>query len=107
MADIENNVENKEPIEDKKVSNKNWLVTLLLCWFLGFLGVHRLYVGKLGSGFLMAYLTVVAGCILAMNLLFGLLAFVVVGGLVVNDFLRIATKTFKDCNGVYVEEDRI
>ncbi len=107
MADIENNVENKEPIEDKKVSNKNWLVTLLLCWFLGFLGVHRLYVGKLGSGFLMAYLTVVAGCILAMNLLCGLLAFVVVGALVVNDFLRIATKTFKDCNGVYVEEDRI
>ena len=55
----------------------------------------------------MAYLTVVAGCILAMDLVCGLIAFVVVGGLVVNDFLRIATKTFKDCNGAYIESDNI
>ncbi len=101
------NVENAQNIEQKTKSNKNWLTALILCWFLGFLGVHRLYAGKLGSGFLMAYLTVVAGCILAMDLVCGLIAFVVVGGLVVNDFLRIATKTFKDCNGAYIESDNI
>ena len=31
-------------------SNKNWLVTMLLSFILGFLGVHRFYVGKTVSG---------------------------------------------------------
>lgn len=33
-------------------SPKNWLVTLLLCWFLGVYGAHRFYAGKIGSGVL-------------------------------------------------------
>ena len=32
------------------ISDKDWVVTLLLCLFLGCLGVHRFYVGKVGSG---------------------------------------------------------
>lgn len=107
MAEVGNKVENNEKIETKNGSKKSWLTTLILCWFLGFLGVHRLYAGKLGSGFLMAYGTAVAACILSMDLALGLIAFVVVGGFVVNDFLRIATKTFKDCKGLYIEEDRV
>lgn len=31
-------------------SDKKRLVAALLCWFVGFLGVHRFYVGKTGSG---------------------------------------------------------
>ena len=34
-------------------SEKSNTVALLLCFFLGFLGVHRFYVGKIGTGVLM------------------------------------------------------
>ena len=33
-------------------SEKGFVPTLLLCFFLGFLGVHRFYVGKIGTGVL-------------------------------------------------------
>lgn len=38
------------------VSPKSRLVTLLLCFFLGILAVHRFYVGKVGTGILMIIL---------------------------------------------------
>ena len=41
-------------------SEKDWLVTLLLCIFLGGIGVHRLYAGKIGTGILQ--LITLGGC---------------------------------------------
>jgi len=38
---------------DNKISPKSRLIALLLCFFLGWLGVHRFYVGKVGTGVLM------------------------------------------------------
>ena len=62
-------------------SEKGFVPTLLLCFFLGFLGVHRFYVGKIGTGILM--LITFGG--------FGIWALI--------DFVMIAVSAFKDKEG--------
>jgi len=37
------------------ISEKSRLATTLLAWFLGALGVHRFYLGKIGTGILMLF----------------------------------------------------
>ena len=93
-------------MEENK-SNKSWLTSLILCWFLGFLGIHRIYAGRLGSGFLLLYATIASCLALYANVLWGMCAFVVVGSVVVYDFLIISAKHFKDCRGAYITEDNL
>jgi len=60
---------------------KDWLVTLLLCLFLGGLGVHRFYTGHIVSG-LVQFFTA-GGC--------GIWAFI--------DLIMILTGSFTDKEG--------
>ena len=66
---------------DPNASPKSRLIALLLCVFVGGLGIHRFYVGKIGTGVLWL---LTAGC-------FG------IGALV--DLIMIACGTFTDSDG--------
>ena len=68
--------------------SKDWLTTFLLCLFLGGLGVHRYYVGKIGTGILY---TLTAG-------LFG------IGYLV--DFIKILCGKFTDKDGNLIQREK-
>lgn len=67
-------------------SEKDWLVTLLLCLFCGGIGVHRYYVGKIGTGILYT-LT---------------LSFLGIGCLI--DLIMIITGKFTDKQGRYIRK---
>jgi len=63
------------------VSDKEWIVALLLSFFLGVLGVHRFYTGHIGIG--IVQLLTLGGC--------GIWAFI--------DFVLIAVGSYTDADG--------
>ena len=44
---------NETGLTSEDVSDKKFVPAVLLCFFLGALGVHRFYLGKIGTGILM------------------------------------------------------
>ena len=77
------------------VSPKSKVVTALLCFFLGGLGIHRFYVGKISSGLAMMFLTVF-GFVLYLPL-------IVVGIWSLVDFIIIICGYFKDGQGLLIK----
>lgn len=67
------------------VSEKGFVPAILLCYFLGVLGIHRFYVGKIGTGILM------------------ILTFGGFGIWVIVDMVLIATGSFKDKQGLLIK----
>lgn len=96
-----------EKMDEINVSKKNRFTTLILCWFLGLFGVHRLYAGKLGTGFLMLYGTICATLLLAAYPPVGIVTFITLIALVVNDFVVIAFGQFSDCYGKCICNDKV
>lgn len=97
-------MENKEELN---VSTKNRFTAIMLCWFLGFFGVHRLYAGKIGSGFLMMYGTFAS---LAATLAcppIGGMCLITMLAFVLNDLVVLAFGQFKDCYGKEMTSDEL
>jgi TM2 domain-containing membrane protein YozV len=72
-------------MNDMQISDKGFVPTILLCFFLGVLGVHRFYVGKVGTGILQ--LLTLGG--------FGIWTLV--------DFIIIVTGGFRDSQGLPIK----
>ena len=66
-------------------SDRGFVPMILLCFFLGGLGVHRFYAGKVGTGIIM------------------LLTFGGLGIWIMIDFIIIATGNFKDKDGLFIK----
>jgi TM2 domain-containing membrane protein YozV len=66
-------------------SDKGFVPTVMLCFFLGALGVHRFYVGKIGTGIVQ------------------LLTFGGLGIWALVDFIMVVTGNFKDGQGMTIK----
>lgn len=88
-------------LEENQTSPKSKAVAALLNFFLGYLGVHRFYIGKTGSGIILLILNVVGA---ATTFIFIGWALIVVAGIWdLIDFIKIICGKMTDSNGKIIK----
>lgn len=86
-----------EVVTISAVSDKSKLVAALLCFFLGWLGMHRIYLGHVGTGIVLILLNVLGFLTLGIIVGFFLLCVAVLWEII--DFIRILLGSLKDKEG--------
>ena len=81
-----------------EISPKSRLAVILLAWFLGTLGLHRFYVGKIGTGILILVLGVL-GWATTWVFGFGFIFITIAGIWVFIDFVVALFGSMKDNEG--------
>ena len=82
------------------ISPKSKTAAALLAFFLGSLGIHRFYVGKVGTGIVILLLSIIGYATLTFTV--GAFVLVVVGLWVLIDFIMILMGKFKDKHGLRI-----
>lgn len=82
-----NQYPNQQYNQAPQTNQKSELVAFLLWWFLGGFGIHRFYVGKIGTGIIWL---LTCGCCGIGNLV---------------DFIKFLKGTFTDKNGMPLKQD--
>ena len=86
-----------EVVTKSTVSDKSKVAAALLCFFLGGLGIHRFYLGQVGSGVVMLILSVVGW--LTVGFIIGFIPLGVVGIWWIIDFIRVLCNSLVDRDG--------
>jgi TM2 domain-containing membrane protein YozV len=84
------------------ISPKSKTAAALLAFFLGQLGIHRFYAGKVGTGIVMLLLTIIGYATIAFVVGFFVLA--AVGIWILVDFIMILMGKFRDKNGLLISK---
>lgn len=78
-------------MENERISSKSKTTTFLLAFFLGAIGVHRFYVGKVGTG------------ILQLILMCSLIGMPLVGVWLLIDWIQILQGNFTDSENLKIK----
>ncbi len=88
MDGTSSNVMNPSAMDSTSAASpKGFVPTVMLCFFLGALGIHRFYVGKIGTGIVQ------------------LLTFGGLGIWALVDFIMVVTGNFKDSDGLTIKSE--
>lgn len=86
-----------EVVTQSTLSDKSKVAAALLSFFLGMFGIHRFYLGRVGSGVAMLILSIIGG--LTTGIIVGFVLLFIVGIWDVVDFFRILFNNLGDAQG--------